>query len=158
MNNRELHDLAIRTRGGVEEMNELNYASLEAGKRLVEAGIVLETEAVWMHVKGGSWYLRPNDNTPIPVEIDDMIPAPSMAEVWRELLDVTITKDSKNLGDGISMVWQCPGDNPSVNTNPTDALIDLLIWVKQEAAHDFPVRRRQVISNCKVSSKKEANQ
>ena len=157
MNNRELHDLAIRTRGGVEEMNELNYASLEAGKRLVEAGIVLETEAVWMHVKGGSWYLRPNDNTPIPVEIDDMIPAPSMAEVWRELLDVTITKDSKNLGDGISMVWQCPGDNPSVNTNPTDALIDLLIWVKQEAAHDFPVRRRQVISNCKVSDKKETN-
>ena len=27
-------------------MNPLNYASLEASKRLVEAGIVLETEAV----------------------------------------------------------------------------------------------------------------
>jgi hypothetical protein len=30
-------------------MNPLNYASLEASKRLVEAGIVLETESVWFH-------------------------------------------------------------------------------------------------------------
>lgn len=29
-------------------MNPNNYASLEASKRLVEAGIVLETEAVWV--------------------------------------------------------------------------------------------------------------
>ena len=28
-------------------MNELNYASLEASKRLVDSGIVLETEVCW---------------------------------------------------------------------------------------------------------------
>ena len=33
-------------------MNELNYASLEASKRLVEVGIVLETEKVWVIVTG----------------------------------------------------------------------------------------------------------
>ena len=29
-------------------MNPNNYTSLEASKRLVEAGIVLETEALWV--------------------------------------------------------------------------------------------------------------
>ncbi len=63
-------------------MNPNNYASLEASKRLVEAGIVIETEAVWRHKRDKTGYYlsrkalyhRPSD-----------IPAPSMAEVWREL-------------------------------------------------------------------------
>jgi L-lysine 2,3-aminomutase len=42
---------------GRQAMNELNYASLEASKRLVEAGIVLETQSVWFHGTKGTWHL-----------------------------------------------------------------------------------------------------
>jgi len=36
-------------------MNQLNYASLEACKRLVDAGIVLETDFVWRLGADGRW-------------------------------------------------------------------------------------------------------
>jgi len=39
-------------------MNPNNYCTLEAAKRLVEAGIVLETEAHWYLIPE----LTPNDN------------------------------------------------------------------------------------------------
>lgn len=37
-------------------MNLLNYSSLEASKRLVEAGVVLETDISWY--KNIRWFLR----------------------------------------------------------------------------------------------------
>ena len=36
-------------------MNTQNYASLEASKRLHDAGIILETDAVWEGKEGQSW-------------------------------------------------------------------------------------------------------
>ena len=66
-------------------MNPLNYATLEASKRLVDAGIVLETEKVHFQI-GDVWFLRDRmcaGSNLIPSKI--CIPAPSMAEVWREL-------------------------------------------------------------------------
>jgi hypothetical protein len=57
---------------GGKEMNEQNYASFEASKKLFDAGIILET-------KEYHW-----------VEMEDRcdefaVPAPSFGEVWREL-------------------------------------------------------------------------
>ena len=121
-------------------MNTLNYATLPASKRLVEAGIVLETEAGWYKI------FRPgchafdmvlsmrsgNENF-----FGDNYPAPCMAEVWRELLD-----DSLYLGytarSNLTYAGRLCGAELEEfhNTNPTDALIDLLIWVRKEADHD----------------------
>ena len=112
-------------------MNQLNYASLEASKRLVDAGIVLETEAVWCRTRRG-WRLHLKSKAKMYRWLE-VIPAPSMAEVWRELPFQTYIK---KMDDGTSMVWVCDDDNCEsdfiTNTNPTDALIDLLIWVKQQ--------------------------
>ena len=123
-------------------MNELNYASLEASKRLLEAGIVLETERAWASVENLHATL-PDGSSPREWKLISVntilyektkyfssgyvLPAPSMAEVWREFKDVTITK----VGDK-SMAWQAPEDNPPIDNNPTDALIDLLIWTRKE--------------------------
>ena len=108
-------------------MNKLNYATLEASKRLVEAGIVLETEAYWSkYLPVGEWELCECGFS------DDSYPAPSMAEVWRALPDGTqMDKDEE------SRVW-CYVDfyNNTTSTefisiNPADAMIGLLIWLKE---------------------------
>ena len=99
-------------------MNTQNYASLEASKRLHDAGIVLETDVVWARDENG---------------VLESCPAPSMAEVWRELPDDI---DGHELGmgkeDGESYVFYKSLKDFPYNTNPTDALIDLLIWVRSE--------------------------
>ena len=123
-------------------MNPLNNATLEASQRLVDAGIVLETDFQWsvnMHSSGYRLSLSNSDlNTP------DLfpIPAPSMSEIWRELPGFV------DLG-GIEyklIVWKyldricctyrsyqdaLPEQSVS-KPNPTDTLIDLLIWAKQK--------------------------
>lgn len=108
-------------------MNPNNYASLEASKRLVDAGIVLETEAVWSR-GGGEWHLAQNSDS---ILLLPKIPAPTMAEVWRELPEhSTIRKYNKEY-----WVWIADGTGASGvyrKINPTDALIDLLIWVRKE--------------------------
>lgn len=131
-------------------MNPNNYASLEASKRLVEAGIVLETEAGWYKI------FRPGCHSFDMVLslrsgnekfYGDNYPAPSMAEVWRELpatvpekglyapLKLRKAGDGKTWGsyfrDGSQII-----DSIKADTNPTDALIDLLIWVRKEASHE----------------------
>jgi len=111
-------------------MNLLNYASLEASKRLVDAGIVLETDFAWQ---------KEDDGFSIGLRFfngcwEKDIPAPSMAEVWRELPGhytsgnnytawLELTKDSD--GDTTAKYW-----SKRTNINPTDALIDLLLFIK----------------------------
>ena len=149
-------------------MNPLNYASLEASKRLAEAGIVLETELYWRvwparsNAQGGSELV--DEETKIgfqktrPLDADDEIdgpgvlyyPAPSMAEVWRELpgrVEIYQKRWNLEISKGCATGTQethggyADGDSvPSafcycLSTNPTDALIDLLIWVRKEANH-----------------------
>jgi hypothetical protein len=120
-------------------MNEANYASFEASKRLVDAGIVLETDFWWIRERS-AWKLADNDYG-LPRAF--AIPAPCMAEVWRELPDGTdMTKGTfagKN-PSGITEAWCClrRGEgavtSPDIQrANPTDALIDLMIWVRKEA-------------------------
>ena len=119
-----------------ESMNELNYASLEASKKLHDAGIILETDAVW-EGKEGQTRLNLKANCP------DGFPAPSMAEVWRELpetmrmscRDTTsghCNEDLRLLKDGNFLVAGY-GEYSEIgrSENPTDALIDLLMWVKE---------------------------
>lgn len=112
-------------------MNPLNYATLEASKRLVDARIVLETEKYWYYsdpcsrddpARGcyGEWEL---------VDYKTDIPAPSMAEVWRELPDTTQIILIKR---GVFHVVYYASNATYTRKNPTDALIDLLIWVRKE--------------------------
>lgn len=126
-------------------MNELNYTTLEASQRLVAAGIVLETDFYWFAY---------NDNTlrslrdagkaiPQPYLITkesvgncntrtSYVPAPSMAEVWRELPEGSTLYNSGDIARAYMANPKLSGSYKA-NTNPTDALIDLLIWVRKEA-------------------------
>jgi len=121
-------------------MNEANYASLEASKRLVDNGIVLETEVAWFPMPNG-WELLPPD---VFKHTSCSVPAPSMAEVWRELPETIDEYDltcEKIFNGGIQAGYTtCDVSGLRWRVllnaaNPTDALIDLLIWVK-EASHE----------------------
>ena len=135
-------------------MNPNNYASLAASKRLVEAGIVLETDCIWV-----KWY---SDNYPqgewrlmykalIQVEeFTEQYPAACFTEVWRELPETYGTKtrylelqvDKIKRADGVIVTSANYIYNDAENgccvykffakENPTDALIELLVWVKQQ--------------------------
>jgi hypothetical protein len=123
-------------------MSEQNYASLEASKRLVAAGIVLETEAGWRKKRDKTGYYL--SRKALYHRTSDA-PAPSMAEVWRELPE-TALQPCRDTTTGYCHEYlslQKDGDLTVAgygeyseigrNSNPTDALIDLLIWVKKEA-------------------------
>jgi len=103
-------------------MNTQNYASLEASKRLHDAGIVLKTEAYWIRVANSPMMLVDNRHG-----ADEYYPAPSMAEVWRELPHNTWLRK-----DYIGRTNIMNEDNSFIryNINPTDALIELLIHIK----------------------------
>lgn len=118
-------------------MNKLNVASLEASKKLVENLVVLETDFVW-RLGADGWKLLSKDwVTNMMSNTYESYPAPCFTEVWREL---PFQSYIKKLDDGSTLVWICNDDtdgkyiesNMIANTNPTDALIDLLIWLKEE--------------------------
>ena len=117
-------------------MNPLNYATLEASKRLQAAVIVLETEAVWWERHENHWILRPLLLCGELMVLDDKcVPAPSMAEVWRELPEGSDTY-KKDMGMSAHF-WNGEVCSKSFfSTNPTDALIDLLIWVRGQKGGD----------------------
>lgn len=128
-------------------MNTQNYASLEASKGLVDAGIVLETEKVWFFSTTGWELVDRYDKHKVNKHY---LPAPSMAEVWRELpaeyqtktkhLQLQIDKIKRNDGVIVTSANYIYNDEESgccvykfyANENPTDAMIDLLIWVRKE--------------------------
>ena len=121
-----------------EEMNELNYASIEASKKLSEAGIVLETDAVWYEDYTTSrprWIIlyRGVLNT-----TEKTLPAPSMAELWRELPDEVLDGGAvlaMSRIEGITYVGYNTYDEAIVlfkNINPADALVELLVWLEKE--------------------------
>jgi len=105
-------------------MNTQNYASLEASKRLHDAGIELETEAYWIRVANSPMMLVDNRHG-----ADEYYPAPSMVEVWRELPNNAALLKNKVYYTSIG-----GSDNAYkefTSENPTDALIDLLIFVRK---------------------------
>lgn len=129
--------------------SEQNYGSYEACQRLVEK-VVLETDVYWVKEKvhDGDHYelMFKLGEIFIPftyqyssfflVRSCNFIPAPSMAEVWRELPELvkghrlTIWMGTKaaivGYEDRDSWVFYVK------DTNPTTALIDLLIWVRSQ--------------------------
>jgi hypothetical protein len=118
-------------------MNELNYASFESSKRLYEAGIVLETEKTWFFSNTG-WEMVGRYAAHHVTR--HYLPAPSMAEVWRELPE----EYCKNATDPVrykvfmssQVGYHSGGKDGGIwipyKGNPTDALIDLLVWLKGE--------------------------
>lgn len=122
-------------------MNPNSYCTLEASQRLVAAGISLETDYLWCETNRG-WRLHPKSKAGM-YRWKATIPAPSMGELWRELpgelwwenrwllkhlyQDQVFTYAEYCGYEDHALAKQCQ------NTNPTDALIDLLIWVRKEA-------------------------
>ena len=117
-------------------MNELNNATLEVSKRLTKNGIVLKTEASW-NWNGREYVLSPA-GTLLPG-----FPAPSMAEAFWELPEY-VTKDEVTYYRTLQS-RQCyhfasyrDDDGNALegsifrNTNPTDALISLLVWLTEQ--------------------------
>jgi len=111
-------------------MNTQNYASLEASKRLHDAGIELETDFVWRLGVDG-WKLLTKDWVrDMMSNTYESLPAPSMVEVWRELPNNAALLKNK-------VYYTSIGGNDNaykefISENPTDALINLLIWVRKE--------------------------
>ena len=123
-------------------MNPDNYGSREACQRLVDAGIVLETE--FYHSTKGWGIVTKKYKESYPE--DPCVPAPSMAEVWRELpvyfeVDMCFQPNLVKVADDtIGVMYSAfyskiNNERPVLacyqNTNPTDALIYLLIWVRK---------------------------
>jgi len=121
-------------------MNKYNYASHEASKELINAGIRIDTEIYWKFIDG-EWVLR-YGHKGISQELS--IPAPSMAEAWRELpIEATDNniKYRKMVTVGYlpsetivgyyncmeTIVWLVSYHN----YNSIDALCKLLIWTKR---------------------------
>jgi hypothetical protein len=113
-------------------MNNLNYASREASQRLVDVGIVLDTDYMWFEHENKDWILVSSDCVSIKAFKDGhAYPAPSMAEVWRELR----SRGFAPCSDGDNW-WLCDDNadeiSPEMSSiNPSDALIDLLIHIKR---------------------------
>jgi hypothetical protein len=122
--------------GRIMSLNPNNYCTREASQRLLEAGIVLETDCVWASKKGCASQLIPTEDVG-KIGGLTIIPAAQFAEVWRELPESVKWNDMwhhltvEKLGDETSCYYRTNG-KVSNNTNPTDALIDLLIWVKAQ--------------------------
>jgi len=136
-------------------MNTQNYASLEACKRLVEAGIVLETDFYWYVYNEDMCrsLIAADKAIPAPYLVNRAsvrtrigsiptayVPAPSMAEVWRELpetideYDLTCEKIFNGGMQAGYTTYDVSGLRWKVSlnaANPTDAMIDLLIWVRK---------------------------
>jgi hypothetical protein len=109
----------------INTMNELNYGSFDACKRLQDSGIVVETEAYheeWMTEK---WRIVHKAYT--YVDMRHAIPALSLAEAWR-MLKPYVHGHYEDMRD---RVWQA-----LLFDNPTDAMIDLKIRVEKERTLD----------------------
>jgi len=129
-------------------MNEKGYGSREACEKLVELGIVLETEAYWYWDQSGEWKLVRIDSKIMQavVEAKEAIPALSMAEAWRELPDIfngAYIEIWKVANYTYCSYCDCDGnlqltEHSISNTNPADALIYLRIWLEErkEESHE----------------------
>ena len=112
--------------------NELNYASFESSKKLFEIGVTLETEFYWCKDENG-WYFRAEET--YYREVLESIPAPSFAEIWKELLrladgnEINIVYWIQEIDD-----WDAMGADVALLVVETCSniikLIELLIWVK----------------------------
>ncbi|MFA5323349.1 MAG: hypothetical protein WC373_11820 [Smithella sp.] len=104
-------------------MKELDYCSLGVAKRLVAAGITVETEAYWIKDYDGTYSLT--RDWIVARSSGDYIPTPSFAELWRETPDLVFIEKY----DGYSAA-HFGLDAAFRSKNPADALAELKIWVE----------------------------
>lgn len=129
-------------------MNQENYCSLNVAQKLVDAGIVLETDAVWVKwysrdYPSGEWRLMYRDLVQ-EEELSELLSAPSFAEIWRELLKLA-DNNEKIIVSWIQEMndWQATGADVALLIvevcSNIEKLAELLIWAKgQEVNHDRP--------------------
>lgn len=113
-------------------MNKDNYATLKESARLYDAGIDLFTDAIWLEMSLGSGiYELCNRNSAAQWHKDknDFVPAPMVAEVWAELPEGVVI-DKLECGVCVSYTDNKLNTYHVTSDNITDALIDLLIWLK----------------------------
>jgi hypothetical protein len=112
-------------------MNNSGYVSLEMARRLVDAGVAMETEKWWVRWFGTEhWVLLQYRSTH-----SDSAPAPSMAELWEWLPEeidkriLTLEKETSGSVAGYSL-----SDDWIFNTGKArpaaDALGEMAIWLK----------------------------
>ena len=123
-------------------MNQENYCSLNVAKRLIDTGIVLETEAVWRLGADGWKLLNKDWVTNMMSNTYESYPAPSFAEIWRELPDeieleddggsiaLSVFKSGKTTYAGYYLNKDEEVYEEKESSNPADALAELLIWAK----------------------------
>jgi len=130
--------------------NPDNVGTVEACQRLTVAGIALETDAIYLKFPVSGWRLlsAADARELYPIHWERVL-APCFTEIWRELPEelevygrlctLQAIKIRQHTGVVVTSV-QYVFDNESfgelvqhfnADVNPTDALIDLLIWVKQ---------------------------
>lgn len=123
-------------------MNKLNYASLSASKKLAENWVVLETDFVWRLGADGwkllnkDWVMNMMSNT------YESYPAPSFAEIWRELLKLA-DNNEKIIVSWIQEMndWQATGADVALLIvevcSNIEKLAELLIWVKGQKVNHY---------------------
>ncbi len=109
-------------------MNPLNYPTLPACQRLAAKGIVLETEAVW-GFRDGIWSLFLREGIELE-EVEQWLPAPTLAEVLRELPESKILVDlilefDSSLAEGYAIAILVADYLRDI-----EKMINLLIWVR----------------------------
>ena len=108
-------------------MNTNNYGSREACQRLCDAGIMLKPEKWWCYYNG-EWKLYSEDKIPLrDYNYLMQISAFSFYSVWRSMPFGTMLIKVGNCSHAIPINKEVT----VINTNPTDALIYLRIWLEE---------------------------
>jgi hypothetical protein len=127
-------------------MNQDNYVSREVAQKLVDAGIVLETDCIWLLIKSPDAYrLRVKEGLTLGNGCNGY-PAPCFAELWRELPSrfngMGLLTTTKHYTKDVSICGYDSYENEDwisesfTNQNPADALAELLIWARGQKIVD----------------------
>jgi hypothetical protein len=140
-------------------MNELDYGSLEACKKLAENGIVLETTKYWLFLETQGWWLadKPFDLWNYPQHF----PAPTITDVRRELPEneklLELILDYAESKFGLSepvmdfkviSVFDIRIFIIDIFSN-VDKFIDLLIWYKKKRREEIEKKLLKHAENLK---------
>jgi hypothetical protein len=124
-------------------MNHKNYCTPEYTQKLVDAGIVLETDFIWYlsPVNGICYIMSKEEWDSLRMSKDYFVgPAPQFQDVWDELPNTLkingLWYEKRLIGiDNLNIVGYWYNTEVLVQfaeINPTNAAIDLLCWLRKE--------------------------